>query len=97
MIEKSRREYLLHRIASKSSPAGGGCLEWVGARSKRGYGLIRFSLEAGDRCKPPQTAHRAHYMAHYDVVLEKWQRVGHRCGNPSCVAIGHLFVERGDV
>ena len=92
MIEKKRREYLNARIKENSVLRDNGCIEWTGTRITKGYGLIHFAKEIGEGFNSSTTAHRAHYMAYYNVVLTRAQQVLHHCDNPSCVNIEHLFV-----
>lgn len=64
-----------------------GCIPWVGTKTKRGYGLIQA---AGIRSRKT-TAHRiAWVLANGD--LAPGALVLHRCDNPSCVNVAHLFV-----
>jgi hypothetical protein len=64
-----------------------GCMEWLGARSSAGYGLItRRALS-----KVPLSTHRVVWVARYGPI-PKGQFVLHRCDNPPCVRLTHLFL-----
>jgi hypothetical protein len=91
MINQIRREYLLIRIMENSSMMPNGCREWTATKQKTGYGMIGVTFEfKGKRLVIP--ASRAHYMAHHNVILERNQFVCHKCDNPCCVNIEHLFL-----
>ena len=71
------------RIARKCRRKGG-CLVWQGTRTKLGYGQIwlRGRLEY---------AHRAVWMLYVGNIPEG-MFVCHRCDNPSCCRVEHLFL-----
>lgn len=81
---KTKQEIML-AIESKSKRADNGCLEWFGIRSKQGYGMM-FFLD-----RTCTTAHRALYQAIHGLELPRSIVVCHKCDNPSCVDIDHLF------
>lgn len=88
MVYKNYCSYTIHRIKSNSIIMESGCIEWIGTKNNRGYGMIGLA-PAG--YKSPVPAHRAMYMA----INEKWDLprnvfIRHKCDNPSCVNINHL-------
>ncbi len=92
MIEKDRREYLIIRIMNNSVLRENGCREWIATKTRGGYGVIHFARQSGEGYKASMTAHRAHYQAFHNVLLTREQWVLHKCDNPSCVVIDHLFI-----
>jgi hypothetical protein len=71
------------RLTSKLV-ANGACLEFGGSRSEDGYGTIRYQGRM-------QKAHRvAWQLAHGPIP--KGLLVCHRCDNPPCCNVAHLFL-----
>ena len=66
-------------IATKDN----GCVEWVKARNARGYGVVR------DETGKNRLAHRAAWFLAFGYYSR--QHILHRCDNPACVRIDHLF------
>ncbi len=62
-----------------------GCREWTGVKSKAGYGLAQWK----DASSP--SAHRIAWEVERGAIPEGMQ-VLHRCDNPSCVLVDHLFL-----
>jgi hypothetical protein len=92
MIEKSRRDYLLIRVASNSESRPNGCIEWTATKNNIGYGLIHFAALPGDGYRSLLPVHRALYMAYHNVILKRDQIVMHTCDNRACVNIEHLLI-----
>lgn len=77
---------LANRLIAKTQP-NGSCLEWQGCKNKDGYGAtIIGSRKDGSRRNV--LAHRAMWIA---VNGDTKDGVLHKCDNPSCVNIDHLF------
>lgn len=73
----------LRKRSKKNSETG--CREWVGAKKPNGYGNMAFRGAV-------RTAHRVALELHLGEPLPPGTYACHRCDNPSCVRVGHLFV-----
>ncbi len=68
----------------------GDCHEWTGSRDDAGYGMVRL----GSRTDGSRRMRRAHIVAWILTYGEPPARkpcVLHRCDNPPCVRLDHLF------
>lgn len=64
-----------------------GCIPWQGTRTKKGYGLLRTSGAGSSHTTATRVAW---VLANADLL--PGECVLHRCDNPSCVNVKHLFV-----
>ena len=64
------------------------CLEWIGSKIPKGYGQFRFNGKS-------RRAHRFIYEFHHGVIPDG-MLVLHKCDNPSCCEISHLFLGTND-
>lgn len=87
-MDKTYLTYTLHRISSGSVRTASGCLEWGGAKNRRGMGVISFTQDGKRKIT---TCHRAVYECRRGVVLPDNVKVRHRCGNGACVEFEHLY------
>lgn len=63
----------------------GGCLEFLGRRDEKGYGRVMWEGK-NDR------AHRLVFEALNGIKLKTKEYICHKCDNPSCINIDHLFL-----
>jgi hypothetical protein len=84
---------LASRFASKVRRGGPDeCWTWRGARTEDGYG--RLFLSGGGTTGLPQKMARAHRVA-WELAngeIPAGLSVLHRCDNPPCCNVGHLFL-----
>jgi hypothetical protein len=60
------------------------CIEWDKSRSPKGYGRVKYKGKM-------RYAHRVAWIKRYGYVPEG-MHVLHRCDNPPCINIEHLFL-----
>lgn len=76
---------LLERLAARSLPnLQTGCIEWTGPKLKAGYGVVYSGKER-------ELAHRLAWQKQHGPIPEGMY-VCHKCDNPMCVRIEHLFL-----
>ena len=88
---KRVKEWAAHRMQLKSKLIANGCIEWQGARNKKGYGLITFTPH-GEKTEL-WYAHRLMFYLNSDADLGRGIYVGHKCNNPACINIRHLVIK----
>lgn len=79
---------LLRRFKSKCGAAtASGCIPWTGYKTTTGYGVLRVASKGSRKT----TAHRIAWVIERGD-LDPEMLVLHRCDNPSCVNVEHLFL-----
>ncbi len=82
-MDQAVRDRFFKKVSKR--PTKKGCLVWIGYRTKGGYGTFSISKR---RCT---TAHRVAWEFENGPIPGKlW--VLHRCDNPPCVRVEHLFL-----
>ena len=81
---------LLFRLTNKTITKPDRCIEWTGAKTHRGYGQTTITLEKHK--SKTALCHRLLWELTHDVKLSRHQYVCHKCDNPSCLNIDHLYL-----
>lgn len=76
---------VLPRVLSRLRESDDGCLEFQGHRNRKGYGTVGRSESKS------MLAHRAVWIAEHGAIAPGLI-VCHRCDNPCCCNIEHLFL-----
>lgn len=85
MPAKGQRIPMKIRLERRSKRLENGCLIWTGVLSNKGYGVLKIG--ATNRTQ----AHRASWEVH-NGPIPKGACVLHKCDNPACFEITHLFI-----
>ena len=73
------------RFYSKTKAMPSGCLEWASYKTSKGYGRFRYGNKT-------IKAHRVAWMLAHGEDSVNGVQVLHKCDNPPCVNIDHLFI-----
>lgn len=79
------RQHLRERF-ERHVRVSGGCYEWTGTKTTRGYAQFRFGPK-----HQQSLAHRVAWTI-YMGDIPNGLCVCHECDNPLCVRVGHLFL-----
>lgn len=79
-------DLIKQRFMTKTVLTPNGCLNWTASKFKDGYGQFRH-----DASRPNVRAHRDAWELFQGPIPDGFQ-VLHRCDNPACVNVDHLFL-----
>ncbi len=77
---------------ARTRRVSGGCLEWIGGRDRKGYGLVSYRFDPFTGLPRQITMHAHRYawlLTHGSLPLGL--HILHRCDNPPCVDPAHLW------
>lgn len=78
----------LQQIIAKTKKLPNGCIEWMGARDKNGYGRASYTFNKKRKTRP---VHRViYYILKGEIPPD--MIICHKCDNPSCCNIEHIFL-----
>ncbi len=80
MNNKTKQRFLIKTRTNMQT----GCIEWIGAKKPNGYGNFFMGGKT-------YIAHRAIWVLR-NGAIPNGMNVLHKCDNPSCVNIDHLFI-----
>jgi hypothetical protein len=83
-VKASSHPEVRRRLERRSILRDGGCIDWGGSRSERGYGTMTID-------KTAVYAHRLSYWVRVGPI-PSGQVIDHMCHNPACINTEHMVL-----